>query len=108
MSDIEIRFELHTFFKFLKYFQSAPEDVEAGDSEQRSRIIIVPARDRISAATTLCLLLTALAVVGVGIIGGKLLYNEYFSVESQSRNYQMSRNFHEKAGSFLGYAQVPL
>lgn len=99
---------IFTVFIIVFSFQSAPEDIEAGDGEQRPRIIIFPARDRISAATTLCLLLTALAVVGVGIIGGKLLYNEYFSVESQSRNYPMSRNYHEKSGSFLGYAQVPL
>lgn len=81
----------------------APEDIEAGDAEHQPRIIIFPARDRISAATTLCLLLTAFAVVGVGIMGGKFLYNEYFSVQSQ-----MKGNYPDKGGSLPIYDQMPL
>ncbi|VEN62156.1 unnamed protein product [Callosobruchus maculatus] len=60
---------------------SAPEDVEA---QSHPRIIIFPARaHRVSTATTLCVLLTALFVVGIGIVGGKVLYNEYLSVSRQ-------------------------
>nr|CAH7758552.1 unnamed protein product [Callosobruchus chinensis] len=60
---------------------SAPEDVEA---QSHPRIIIFPARaHRVSTATTLCVLLTALFVVSIGIVGGKVLYNEYLSVSRQ-------------------------
>lgn len=45
------------------------------------RIIIFPAHARrVSSSTILCLLIIALAGVSVGIIGGKILYNEYLSV----------------------------
>ncbi|XP_018576588.1 integral membrane protein 2C [Anoplophora glabripennis] len=74
---------------------SAPNDVEA---QGHPRIIIFPARvHRVSTATTLCLLLTALSVVGIGIIGGKYLYHEYLSV---------SRPLPQ--GRFQGWAQIPM
>ncbi|XP_031344693.1 integral membrane protein 2B isoform X2 [Photinus pyralis] len=41
-------------------------------------MVIVPARmRRVSTTTTLCLLLTALIVVGIGIAGGTYLYQQY-------------------------------
>lgn len=54
-------------------------DVEAQTVHRR--IIIFPAHARrVSSSTILCLLIIALAGVSVGIIGGKILYNEYLSV----------------------------
>ncbi|KAK5647109.1 hypothetical protein RI129_005573 [Pyrocoelia pectoralis] len=41
-------------------------------------MVIVPTRvRRVSTTTTLCLLLTALVVVGIGIVGGTYLYQQY-------------------------------
>lgn len=41
-------------------------------------MVIFPARvRRVSTTTTLCLLLTALIVVGIGIVGGTYLYQQY-------------------------------
>lgn len=60
---------------------SAPPsgDIEAQNGHRR--VIIFPAQARrVSSSTILCLLLIALAGVSVGIIGGKILYNEYLSV----------------------------
>lgn len=74
---------------------TANEDLEA---QNHPRIIIFPTKaHRVSAATTLCLLLTALVVVGIGIVGGKYLYDEYLSV---SRRIPQAR--------FEGYAQIPV
>jgi len=36
---------------------------------------------RVSATTTLCLLLTSLIVVSIGIVGGKFLYDQYISAQ---------------------------
>lgn len=72
---------------------TAPDDVEG---QGHPRIIIFPARvHRVSTATTLCLLLTALTVVSIGIIGGKFLYNEYLSVTRSEE-------------SFKGWANIPV
>ncbi|XP_072397333.1 uncharacterized protein [Diabrotica undecimpunctata] len=73
----------------------APEDVE---SQQRRmpRILIFPAGvrpHRVTTVTTLCLLLTALTVVGIGIVGGKILYDQYIRVA------------HKR---FEGWAQIPI
>lgn len=55
----------------------AKDDVEA-QSPESVRMVILPARvRRVSTTTTLCLLLTALIVVGIGIIGGTYLYQQY-------------------------------
>ncbi|KAF5283761.1 hypothetical protein FQA39_LY17199 [Lamprigera yunnana] len=52
-------------------------DVEAQTPES-VRMMILPARiRRVSTTTTLCLLLTALVVVGIGIVGGTYLYQQY-------------------------------
>ncbi|XP_050513508.1 integral membrane protein 2C isoform X2 [Diabrotica virgifera virgifera] len=74
---------------------NAPEDVE---SQQRRmpRILIFPAGarpHRVTTVTTLCLLLTALTVVGIGIVGGKILYDQYIRVA------------HKR---FEGWAQIPM
>ena len=56
---------------------SPASDVEA-QTPENVRMVIVPARvRRVSTTTTLCLLLTALVVVGVGIVGGTYLYQQY-------------------------------
>lgn len=52
-------------------------DVEA-QTPENVRMVILPARiRRVSTTTTLCLLLTALVVVGIGIVGGTYLYQQY-------------------------------
>ncbi|CAG9766564.1 unnamed protein product [Ceutorhynchus assimilis] len=56
-------------------------DVDVEGQNVHRRIIIFPAHARrVSSSTILCLLIIALAGVSVGIIGGKILYNEYLSV----------------------------
>ncbi|RZC36305.1 integral membrane protein 2A [Asbolus verrucosus] len=66
------------------------EDAEA----QNANLVFFNAKARrVSTSTTLCLLLTSLIVVSIGIIGGKYLYDQYISA-------QMRR--------FRGYAQIPL
>jgi len=53
------------------------DDVEA-QSPDNFHMVILPARvRRVSTTTTLCLLLTALIVVGIGIVGGTYLYQQY-------------------------------
>ncbi|KAJ8975993.1 hypothetical protein NQ317_006290, partial [Molorchus minor] len=75
---------------------TAPEDVEAQD---HPTIILFPAKARhISTVTFLCLLLTALAVVGIGFIGGKYLYDEYISLSRR----------HSPSPRFEGYAHIPM
>lgn len=55
----------------------ASSDVEA-QTPENVRMVIVPTRvRRVSTTTTLCLLLTALVVVGIGIVGGTYLYQQY-------------------------------
>ncbi|XP_056642877.1 uncharacterized protein LOC130896426 isoform X1 [Diorhabda carinulata] len=81
---------------------SAPEDVE---SQQRRmpRILIFPtgtSPHRVTTATTLCLLLTAISVVGVGIVGGKILYDQYLRAAPKQYEFDGSR--------FEGWAQIPL
>ncbi|XP_044268613.1 integral membrane protein 2A [Tribolium madens] len=66
------------------------EDLEG----QPSDVVFLKARARrVSTATTLCLILTSLIVVSIGIFVGKSLYNQYISA-------QMRR--------FTGYAQIPM
>jgi len=56
---------------------TSKDDVEA-QSPESVRMVILPARvRRVSTTTTLCLLLTALIVVGIGIVGGTYLYQQY-------------------------------
>ncbi|KAL1512497.1 hypothetical protein ABEB36_002080 [Hypothenemus hampei] len=77
---------------------SAPEgplDVEGQHIHRR--IIILPGHvRRVSSSTILCILIIALAGVSIGIIGGKILYNEYLSV---------TRRYDERP---QGWVQVPL
>ncbi|KAF7280535.1 uncharacterized protein LOC143193354 [Rhynchophorus ferrugineus] len=58
---------------------ASPVDVE-GQVFQAKRIIIFPSQARRVSSAILCLLIIALVGVSVGIIGGKILYNEYISV----------------------------
>lgn len=53
-------------------------DIEAPAPVDAARFVVLRARARkVSTATTLCLLLTALLVVSIGIIGGTYLYRQY-------------------------------
>lgn len=81
---------------------TAPEDVE---SQQRRmpRILIFPTGTgphRVTTATTLCLLLTAISVVGVGVVGGKIFYDQYLRAAPKQYEFDGSR--------FEGWAQIPL
>ncbi|XP_066157865.1 uncharacterized protein [Euwallacea fornicatus] len=78
---------------------SAPSgDVESQNIHRR--IIILPGHARrVSSSTILCLLIVALAVVSVGIIGGKILYNEYLSV---------TRRMHEPYERSEGWVRIPI
>ncbi|XP_066260742.1 integral membrane protein 2C isoform X2 [Euwallacea similis] len=78
---------------------SAPSgDVESQNIHRR--IIILPGHARrVSSSTILCLLIVALAVVSVGIIGGKILYNEYLSV---------TRRMHEPYERSEGWVRIPM
>lgn len=68
----------------------------AADLESQSNIFILPSRaHRVSARTTLYLLLTALFVVSIGILGGIFLYRQYMRVERHS------------FGKLEGWAQLP-
>ncbi|CAG9813982.1 unnamed protein product [Phaedon cochleariae] len=74
---------------------TAPGDVEA-QTFPAARLLVFPSRaHRVSTATTLCLLVTALVVVGVGIVGGKVLYDEYLSVSRHRARFE-------------GWAQIPM
>ncbi|CAH1113819.1 unnamed protein product [Psylliodes chrysocephalus] len=86
-------------YKEVKY-QTAPEDVEG--QRRMPRILVFPAggTHRITTVTTLCLLLTALTVVGIGIVGGKILYDQYLRV---SPKYELDSN-----SRFEGWAQIPM
>ena len=56
------------------------EDVEASPTD--AHIILLRARARrVSQTTTLCFLFTALAVVGIGIVGGICLYRQYIRAQ---------------------------
>lgn len=75
-------------------------DIEAQSGHRR--IIIFPAHARrVSSSTILCLLIIALAGVSVGIIGGKILYNEYLSV---TRRIPMQEAYLRSEG----WAPIPL
>ncbi|XP_018336590.1 integral membrane protein 2B [Agrilus planipennis] len=66
------------------------EDVEAGSetAESRRRFVILHARARrVSTTTTLLLSLTALTVVGVGIIGGTYLYRQFLRSQLHFRGW---------------------
>lgn len=78
---------------------SAPQtDVESQNVHRR--IIILPGHARhVSSSTILCLLIVALAVVGVGIIGGKILYNEYLSV---------TRRMQDPYAKSDGWVRIPI
>lgn len=72
---------------------SAPIDVES----QSNDVLILPSKaHRVTSTTTLCLLLTALVVVGIGIYGGSYLYHQYLRV-----NHRVQRP------QFEGWMQVP-
>lgn len=73
------------------YFQTPNQDVESGDEP---RYVILGARaQRVSTATTVCLFLTALLVMSIGIIGGVYLYRQF-------ARSQMHR--------FHGWCNIPL
>ncbi|KAG5888948.1 hypothetical protein JTB14_012207 [Gonioctena quinquepunctata] len=58
---------------------TAPKDVES--QGRIPRILIFPARaHRVLFGTTVCLLITALIVIGLGIVGGLIVYDQYLSV----------------------------
>lgn len=58
-----------------------PEDIES-QSFDRARFVNIQARARrVSATTTLCLLLCALIVVGIGIVCGTFLYRQYLQAQ---------------------------
>lgn len=60
------------------FFQTAKSDVEAAPSLDAAHFVVLRARARrVSTTTTLCLLLTALTVVSIGIVGGTYLYRHY-------------------------------
>lgn len=58
-------------------FQSPKVDLEAAAQAQPQYFILRARARRISTATTVCLLLTALLVLSVGIIGGAYLYPQF-------------------------------
>ncbi|CAG9862711.1 unnamed protein product [Phyllotreta striolata] len=78
----------------------------SGDVEGQphvSRILVFPSgvgSRHFTALTTLCLLLTALTVVGIGIAGGKVLYDQYLRVAPAETDLGDSR--------FEGWAQIPM
>ncbi|KAG5898942.1 hypothetical protein JTB14_004665 [Gonioctena quinquepunctata] len=86
---------------------TAPEDVES--QGRIPRILIFPARaHRVSFGTTVCLLITALIVVGLGIVGGLIVYDQYLSV---SRNLPQFADVDDNVVSpsrFEGWAQIPM
>lgn len=57
-------------------------DVEAVPPIDAARFVVLRARARkVSTTTTLCLLLTALMVVSIGIVGGTYLYRQYIRAQ---------------------------
>ncbi|XP_060518831.1 uncharacterized protein LOC132697385 [Cylas formicarius] len=76
----------------------APTDEDVESQRVHRRIIIFPAQaHRVPSSTTFCLLIVALAVVSIGIVGGKFLYDEYISV---TRRMPPSK--------FQGWAKIPI
>lgn len=77
---------------------TAPTDIEG--QVLHKKIIIFPSHARrVSSTTILFLLIIALAGVGVGIIGGKILYNEYLSVTKRIENARQQSE---------GWVQIPI
>ncbi|CAH0556542.1 unnamed protein product [Brassicogethes aeneus] len=71
----------------------SPSQTNLDEVETGSTLSLQRRAHRVSNLTTCCLLLTALSVVGLGIIGGSFLYDQYIKVQRPSR--------------FTGYAQIP-
>ncbi|KAF5277708.1 hypothetical protein FQR65_LT03688 [Abscondita terminalis] len=68
------------------------QNADSGDVEAQTpenvRMVILPARiRRVPTTTTLCLLLTALVVVGIGIVGGTYLYQQYLRSQLRFRGW---------------------
>ncbi|XP_074032775.1 integral membrane protein 2A isoform X2 [Leptinotarsa decemlineata] len=85
-----------------------PEDVEA--QHRVPRILVFPtSAHRVSTGTTVCLLIAALTVVGLGIVGGLIVYDQYLSV---SKNLPQTRfDWQETSvpsSRFEGWAQIPM
>jgi integral membrane protein 2B len=58
-------------------FQPPKVDLEAAAQAEPQYLILKARARRVSTATTVCLFLTALLVMSIGIIGGVYLYRQF-------------------------------
>lgn len=72
----------------LSYFFQLPPgvgDVETQGTEPARFLLLRARARRVSTTTTLCLLMVSLVVVGIGIVGGTYLYQQYLRSERHFR-----------------------
>lgn len=83
-------------------FQSPPNQDPEAQTPSSARLVLLNARARrVTTITTLTLLLTSLAIVGIGIIGGTYLYRQYLRAQIFKGWCNIPYD-EEKAAMFIG------